>query len=113
MTSAARTVVAYTIGLVVAAALATAVTLTLPIGWVADLLARRIRPAPPTPQLHNVVTEIGLAIGEPADHILTHVCDTANVAMLPTRSHGPVVVATTGALQKLTRYELQALVAAQ
>ncbi len=84
----------------------------LPLARVADSLARHVRPLPATNQFHNVVSEIAVAVGEPVEHIVTHDSEPANVAMLPT-SQGEVVVATTGALRSLSRYELQALVAAQ
>lgn len=90
----------------------TIILLVLPIEKVADKLVKHLRPKPPTRQFDNVVTEIALALGEPVESILTYECRTPNVAMLPC-SRGEIVVATTGALERLTRNELQALVAAQ
>lgn len=88
------------------------VLLTLPLGKVADRLARHLRPEPPTQQFDNVVTEIAIALVEPVESIQTCRCAVPNIAMLPC-SDREIVVATTGALEELSRYELQALVAAQ
>jgi Zn-dependent protease with chaperone function len=75
-------------------------------------LAKHLRPEPPTQQFDNVVTEIAIALVEPVESIQTYRCPVPNIAMLPC-SDREIVVATTGALEKLSRYELQALVAAQ
>ncbi|MFK7850369.1 MAG: hypothetical protein AB8D78_05260 [Akkermansiaceae bacterium] len=88
------------------------VVLTLPLGKVADRLAKHLRPEPPTQQFDNLVTEIAIALVEPVESIQTYKCPVPNVFMLPC-SNREIVVATTGALEELSRYELQALVAAQ
>ena len=84
----------------------------LPLEKVADRLVKHLRPKPPTVQSDNVVTEIALALGEPVESIQTYECPTPNIAMMPC-SKNDIVVATTGALERLSRHELQALVAAQ
>ena len=84
----------------------------LPVEKVADRLVRHLRPKPPTRQFDNVVSEIAIALGEPVESIQTYECPISNIAMLPC-SDRDIVVATTGALERLSRHELQALVAAQ
>jgi Zn-dependent protease with chaperone function len=88
------------------------VLLTLPLGKVADCLVRHLRPEPPTQQFENLVTEIAIALVEPVESIQTYRCPVPNIIMLPC-SDREIVVATTGALEQLSRYEIQALVAAQ
>ena len=48
------------------------VLLTLPLGKVADRLAKHLRPEPPTQQFDNVVTEIAIALVEPVESIQTY-----------------------------------------
>lgn len=86
--------------------------LLMPLERVADLLAKKLQPEPPSRQFENVVNEIGIALSEAVESIQTCDCRVANIAMLPCSS-GETVVATSGALERLTRHELQALVAAQ
>lgn len=86
--------------------------LALPLGKVADRLAKQLDPEPTTLQFDNIVTEIAIALVEPVESIRTYRCAGPNIAMLPC-SDREIVVATTGALEELSRYELQALVAAQ
>jgi len=88
------------------------VLLILPLGKVADRLVRHLRPEPPTQQFENLVTEIAIALVEPVESIQTHRCPVPNIAMLPC-SNREIVIATTGALEQLSRHEIQALVAAQ
>lgn len=85
---------------------------TLPLGRIANKMVRHLNPKPAPMQFENVATEISIALQEPVERILTHRCEIANVAMLPAQT-GEVVVATEGALARLNRHELQALVAAQ
>lgn len=93
-------------------AVPTIVLLILPLEKVADKLVRHLRPEPPTRRFDNVVSEIAVALNEPVESIQTYGCPVANIAMLPC-SKSEIVVATTGALERLSRNELQALVAAQ
>ncbi|MDI9246572.1 hypothetical protein [Marinobacter sp. CHS3-4] len=79
---------------------------------ISNRLARHLQPHPPTKVFENIVAEIAIALGEPVENIQVSDCSVANVAMLPC-SDREIVVATTGALERLDRYELQALVAAQ
>lgn len=88
------------------------VLMALPLGKVADRLVRHLRPEAPTQQFDNLVSEIAIALVEPVESIQTYRCDVPNIFMLPC-SNREIVVATTGALEELSRYELQALVAAQ
>ncbi|NRB76375.1 MAG: hypothetical protein HRU46_18600 [Verrucomicrobiales bacterium] len=78
----------------------------------ADLLARHLKPLPPSSQFHNVASEIAIALNEPLESIQVHDSKIPNIASLPCKK-GAVVVATTGALERLSRHEIQALVAAQ
>ena len=77
-----------------------------------DRLAKHLRPHPPSREFENVVSEIAIAVGEPVESIQTYDSPVANIAMLPCLDR-EIVVATTGALEKLNRNEMQALVAAQ
>ena len=72
------------------------VLLLMPLGKVADRVASKLNPEPPTQQFENVVSEIGLALNESVESIQTCKCRVANIAMLP-GSKGEIVVATTGA----------------
>lgn len=86
--------------------------LLCPLGRIADAIARRLRIQESTVQFENIVQEIAIALNQPASSIKIQESPIPNVAMLPC-SQQHIVVATTGALQELSRYELQALVAAQ
>ncbi len=88
------------------------VLLILPLEKIGDRLVRYLRPQPPSQQFENVVTEIAIALVEPVESIQTYESPIANIAMVPCTKR-EIVVATTGALERLSRYELQALVAAQ
>jgi len=79
---------------------------------IGNRLAKYLRPQPPSRAFENVVNEIALAVVEPVESIQTFDCSVANIAMLPC-SGREIVVATTGALERLNRHEMQALVAAQ
>jgi Zn-dependent protease with chaperone function len=92
--------------------ISTVVLLILPLGKIADRVAKHLRPEPPTQQFDNLVNEIAIALVEPVESIQTYRCPVPNIAMLPC-SNREIVVATTGALEQFSRYELQALVAAQ
>jgi Zn-dependent protease with chaperone function len=76
----------------------------------ADLVGRRGE-APP--QLRNVADGLAVAIGVPAERVEIIDSPVPNVLALPTRSHGLVVVATSGVVGLLPRAELEALVASQ
>jgi Zn-dependent protease with chaperone function len=93
-----------------------AVLLLLPLEKLADRIFNSLKLQPDRhdsdKEFENVVTEIAIALAEPVESIQTHESPVANVAMLPC-SRREIVVATTGALEILTRQELQALVAAQ
>lgn len=84
----------------------------LPLEKIADVIAKHLQPLPPGTQFENIVTEIAIAMGEPVESIQVEDSEVANVAMLPCSGH-EIVVATKGALEKLSRHELQTLVAAQ
>ena len=86
--------------------------LTWPLGRLADALARHLRPLPTTNQFHNVASEIAIALNEPLESVQVHDSSIPNIATLPC-TKGEIVVATTGALERLSRHEIQALVAAQ
>ena len=86
--------------------------LTWPLGRLADTLAKHLKPLPPTSQFQNVASEIALALNEPIESIQIHNSSIPNIASLPC-TKGEIVVATTGALERLSRHEIQALVAAQ
>ncbi|MGD1978588.1 MAG: hypothetical protein PVJ98_04285 [Akkermansiaceae bacterium] len=88
------------------------VILLLPLEKFADKISKHLKPLPGEAQFENVVHEIAIALGEPVESIQLENCKIANVAMLPCTGR-EVVVATRGAVEQLTRYELQALVAAQ
>lgn len=90
----------------------TLVLLLLPLEKIADAVARHLKPQPPTQKFENIVQEIAIGLNEPVENIQTHSCPVVNIAMLPC-SEKHIVVATTGALEFLSRNELQALVAAQ
>lgn len=90
----------------------TAALFFMPIEKIADLLINHLKPQPVEQQFENVVTEIAIALAEPVESIQSYPSSVANVLMLP-GSDGEIVVATTGALEKLNRQELQAAVAAQ
>ncbi|MEM7387033.1 MAG: hypothetical protein AAF514_19015 [Verrucomicrobiota bacterium] len=92
--------------------LAAIALLCLPLERIAGAIVKHLHPTPPPTQFENVVTEIAIALQEPVERIQTSECPVANIAMLPA-PEGETVVATTGALERLTRNELQALVAAQ
>lgn len=92
--------------------LPTLIILTLPLERIADIIVRHVHTQPPTNQFRNIAQEIAIALNQPVESIQTNKSPIPNIAMLPcSRQH--VIIATTGALEKLTRYELQALVAAQ
>lgn len=63
-------------------------------------------------RLRNVADEISIAIGEPSGTVVIHEADVPNVGAFPT-ADGVVVMATTAAVEQLSRDELEALVAAQ
>ena len=86
--------------------------LTWPLGRLADTLAKHLKPLPPTSQFQNVASEIAIALNEPIESIQIHNSSIPNIASLPC-TKGEIVVATTGALERLSRHEIQALVAAQ
>jgi Zn-dependent protease with chaperone function len=86
--------------------------LTWPLGRLADTLAKHLKPLPPTSQFQNVASEIAIALNEPIESIQIHDSSIPNIASLPC-TKGEIVVATTGALERLSRHEIQALVAAQ
>lgn len=92
--------------------LPTLILLVLPIERIADVLVKHFKPEPATRQFENVATEISLALVEPVESIQTYQSRVANIAMLPC-SGREIVLATSAALEKLSRNELQALVAAQ
>lgn len=98
--------------LVISLSLPILILLTMPLEKVADLLAKHLQPQPVDPQFENVVSEIAIALAEPVESIQSYVSPVPNVLMLPC-SQREVVIATTGALEKLNRHELQATVAAQ
>lgn len=64
-------------------------------------------------RLRNIADGLAIAVGVPADRVAVIDKPVPNVLALPTKSHGLVVVATDGAVQLLTRPELEALVASQ
>jgi Zn-dependent protease with chaperone function len=86
--------------------------LTWPLGRLADTLAKHLKPLPPTSQFQNVASEIAIALNEPIESIQIHDSSIPNIASLPC-TKGEIVVATIGALERLSRHEIQALVAAQ
>lgn len=90
----------------------TIILLTMPLAKVGDMFIKHLRPHPPTHQFENVVTEIAIGLNESVESIQIHDSKIANIAMIPC-SNREIVVATTGALERLSRNELQALVAAQ
>jgi len=97
---------------VISMGLPIAVLLFMPIEKIADGLAKHLQPRPAETQFENIVTEISIALSEPVESIQTCESTVPNIFMLPC-SDQEIVVATDGALEKLTRYELQVLVAAQ
>jgi len=89
-----------------------ALLLFMPLERIADLLAKHLQPEPAPTQFSNVVSEIAVALAEPVESIQTCKDSAPNLFMLPCTDQ-EIVVASQGALKKLNRYELQALVAAQ
>lgn len=97
----------------VAAAIAAAAVLFLPLERLGDTIIGELRAASTeSVRLRNIVEEISIAIGEATDHVVVHDSAIPNVGAFPT-SDDVVVMATSEAVERLERDELEALVAAQ
>lgn len=84
----------------------------LPLSWLGHAVLRVLHLAQAPRRLRNVADELALAGGQPPGAVAVVPSWVPNVGVFPT-AHGPVVVATEGALALLRRDELEALVAAQ
>jgi Zn-dependent protease with chaperone function len=93
--------------------LMTLTVLVLPVARYGEWVARRIisGSAPPA-RLGNVAAGLAIAIGEPEGRVAVIDSSVPNAGAFPTRS-GNLVVATSGAVDLLSRDELEGLVASQ
>lgn len=96
----------------VAMVVAAAIVLLLPLERVGDEIVTELRAEASGGRLRNVAEEVSIAIGEAPGHVVIHEAGIPNVGAFPT-ADGVVVMATTGAVERLGRDELEALVAAQ
>lgn len=94
----------------VAAAL---VVILLPLERLGETIVADLRASSASAgRLRNIVDELSIAIGEPAEHVVVHEAAIPNIGGFPTPD-GVVVMATSQAVEQLRRDELEALVAAQ
>lgn len=93
--------------------LVTLAVLVLPLSRYGEWVARRItRGSPPPARLENVAAGLALAIGEREGRVAVVEAEVPNAGAFPTRS-GNLVVATSGAVDLLSRDELEGLLASQ
>ena len=97
----------------VAMVIAGAGVLLIPLNRIGGAIVADLRATETDGRLRNVAEEVSLAIGEPAGRVVIQQSNVPNVGGFPTRGGAVVVVATTGAVERLRRDELEALVAAQ
>ena len=96
----------------VAFTLAAVVVLTIPLKRIGTAIDRDLQGFHADGRLRNVAEEISVAVGVQPRSVMVHPATRANVGAFPTAS-GVVVMVTTGAIDRLQRDELEALVAAQ
>jgi hypothetical protein len=101
---------------VLAVACGFAVVILFPLRLTAEIIYRKIVNSPSDDgrrRLQNIADGLAIAIGVPTGQVIISDSSFPNVFALPTHSHGIIVAASTGAVELLTRPELEALVASQ